>query len=274
MNNFAVYTGLLWLAVLMYIIAGILNAYGIIFRKENVERNSYRTVYAGLLIHSIGIGFWWTITGHGPYITRNEVLVSDAWIMISVFLVFKRYFPVISRASIIIIPATFLAMALGIFFAPEIRTLTPIFTSIWLIFHISFFKIALGSLLIALAFSIFYILKTRTKSKWLQSLPELKIIDLYAYRFSGFGFIFWAVAVLAGSIWAHQSWGRYWGWDPVETWALIAWVFWGFYLHMRRFFNWSGEKAAYLLIACFTISLIALFYTSHLETAIHLEYFK
>ena len=110
--------------------------------------------------------------------------------------------------------------------------------------------------------------------RWLQRLPDLDTIDTYAYRFVGFGFIFWAIAVLTGSIWAYQSWGRFWGWDPVETWSLITWISFGIYLHLRRFYGWKGEKAAYFFIACFFISVISLFFTPYLESSIHSGYSK
>lgn len=273
-RSFAIYTGMHWAAVFVYILATIANVYGIIFRRERVETISCRLAVAGLLVHSAAIAYWWNIAGHGPYMTRNEVLSSDSWIMLTMFLLFRRYFPKIRPASIIVFPGAFLLIAMGLFFSPEIHTLTPIFTSIWLIFHIGFYKIAVGTIIIAFAFSLFYLLKKRTGFAWLERLPDLAGIDLYAYRFAGFGFVFWAIGMLAGSIWAYQSWGRFWGWDAVETWSLITWGMLGLHLHLRRFFNWRGEKAAYLYIVCFLLSITAVFFLSHLTTSIHSEYFK
>ena len=111
------------------------------------------------------------------------------------------------------------------------------------------------------------------RAAWLTRLPEQDRLDLYAYRFTGFGFVFWGIAMLAGSIWAYNSWGRYWGWDPVETWSLVTWLMLGIYLHLRRFFRWSGPRAAWLLVACFAMSLFALFVASHMGSSIHAEYF-
>ena len=148
------------------------------------------------------------------------------------------------------------------------------FRSIWLVIHIGLYKISLATLIIALAFSLFYLMKRRSNAPWLLRLPDLPMIDVYAYRFAGFGFIFWTIGMLAGSIWAYQSWGRFWGWDPVETWSLITWIVFGIYLHLRRFFGWQGERAAWFYLGCLVLSLLALFYTSHLNTSIHMEYFR
>jgi len=270
----AIYIGLMWLAVFFYVLATTANVAGLIFRKEKAEVFSYRLAVSGLLLQSVAIAYWWRIVGHGPYMAPSEVLSSDAWIVMALFLAFRRMYPKIRPASIFIFPATFLLQALGLFFNPGIRTLPPTFRSIWLIFHIGFYKVALATIIIASAFSLFYILKKRSAAPWLQRIPEPAVIDVYAYRFAGFGFIFWAIAMLAGSIWAYQSWGRFWGWDPVETWSLVTWLIFGIYLHMRRFFKWQGERAAWLYIICFMVSLLALFYTSHLNTSIHLEYFR
>ncbi len=271
----AIYVALNWLAVFCYVAATIANVSGVVFRKEVVERRSYYPAWLGLLVQSIAIIYWWRIVGHGPYMAPSEVLSSDAWITMVVFLVFMRCFPRIRLASVIVFPVTFLLIALAIFYNPGIRSLPPTFGSIWLVLHISFYKISLGTLVIALAFSIFFLLKNdRVPSAWMQRLPEPDSIDLYAYRFTGFGFIFWAIGMLAGSIWAYKSWGRFWGWDPVETWSLITWLMFGVYLHLRRFFRISGRFAACLFIFCFILSLVSLFVTSHMGSSIHAEYFQ
>jgi len=271
----AIYVGLNWLAVVCYVAATIANVSGVLFRKEIVEQRSYWPAWAGLAIHSAAIVHWWRIVGHGPYMAPSEVLSSDAWITMVVFLVFLRFFKRIRPASVIVFPAVFLLVALSNFYNPGIRSLPPTFASIWLILHISFYKIALGTLVISLAFSIFLLLKQRpSPSAWLQRLPDLDGIDTYAYRFAGFGFIFWAIGMLAGSIWAYKSWGRYWGWDPVETWSLITWLLFGTNLQLRRFLRWGGSNAAWFFIFCFIISLVAKFITSHMGSSIHAEYFK
>ena len=165
-------------------------------------------------------------------------------------------------------------MAIGIFTRPEIKDLPPTFRGIWLVLHIAFYKIALSALVVALAFSVFYLLRVRGRLAWLRSLPELPAVDLYAYRFAGFGFVFWAIGMLAGSIWAYQSWNIFWNWDPVQTWSLVAWVLFGIYLHLRRFYGWSGVRAARLYVLCFFIAVVAIFLTPAIESSIHAGYFK
>ena len=275
MNDVAIYVAINWLAVFCYVIATVTNVSGVIFRKDVLERRSYWVAIVGLAVHSLAIAYWWRIVGHGPYMAPSEVLSSDAWITMVVFLVFMRLYPRIRPASVVVLPAVFLMIALANFYTPGIRSLPPTFGGIWLVLHIGFYKISLGTLVIALAFSLFFLLKDRTApAAWMQRLPETESIDLYAYRFAGFGFIFWTIGMLAGSIWAYRSWGRYWGWDPVETWSLITWVIFGMYLHLRRFFRMSGTGAALFFILGFVLALVSLFVTSHMGTSIHGEYFQ
>lgn len=263
-----------WTAVVIYIFATLANTYGLIFEKAKFERFSYWLIIAGLLVHSGALAYRWLVAGHGPYMVKYEVLSSNAWTALVIFLIFTKVFPRIRPASIFVFPGAFLLLAIGIFVNPEIRRLPPTLSSIWLVLHVTFYKIALGTLIIALAFSVFYLMKNRNKMLWLSRLPDLKALDLFAFRFVGFGFVFWAIGMLSGSIWAYQSWGRFWGWDPVENWSLFTWALFGMYLHLRRFFSWQGRKAAFLYIFCFTVALTALFFTPVLNSSIHAEYFR
>lgn len=273
-GSFAVVTGIHWGAVVFYAAATVLAGYGNWFSKERLERWGHATVWTGVLLHTAGLALWWRITGHGPYVDQFEVLSAYAWALVVGFALFVRFYPGIRVAAILVYPATFSMIALGIFSRPEIKTLPPTFRGIWLVLHILFYNFALCALIIALAFSIFYMGRRRGRLQRLRALPDLAEIDLYAYRFAGFGFVFWAIGMLAGSIWAYQSWNIFWNWDPVQTWSLVAWLLFGIYLHLRRFFGWSGERAARLFIVCFVVVLVALFVTPVIETSIHAGYFK
>lgn len=268
------FVGANWAVVLMYVLATIINATGVMFKKERSEIVSYWLAGGGLVLHTLAIIYLWAEVGHGPYMAPNEVLSSDAWMVIACFFIFLKIYPRIKSVSIIAFPAAFLMLALSMFYNPGIRTLPASFRSVWLVIHIGLYKIALATLLIACAMAVLYLLKKRCASEWLQRMPTLETLDIYSYRFAGFGFIFWTIGMLAGSIWAHQSWGRFWGWDVTETWSLITCLMFAAYLHLRRFFGWKGTRAAWFFIACFVISLVTLFGMATLSGSIHSEYFK
>lgn len=268
------YVTAIWIVVIVYVLTTIANVAGILFEKRRLERLSHVGAWTGLLLHSIVIVIWWRQVGHGPYMAPSEVLSSDSWMVMIGFLIFLRLYPRIRETSLVAFPAGFLLLALSLFYDPGIRTLPTTFRSVWLVIHIGLYKVALATLVIGVAFSIFYLWKSRKSSSWLERLPDCATLDTYAYRFAGFGFIFWTIGMLAGSIWAYQSWGRFWAWDPVETWSLVTCLLFGLYLHLRRFYRLQGAWAARFFICCFLVSLLAIFVMSHLSTSIHSQYFK
>jgi ABC-type transport system involved in cytochrome c biogenesis permease subunit len=273
-GSFALVTGLHWAAVLVYAAVTLLVTAGAFFGRERLERAGHGAAWLGVLLHAAGLAAWWRMVGHGPYVDRFEVLSSYAWVLVVGFALFARLFPGIRAAAMVVYPAAFSMVALGLFARPEIKQLPPTFRGIWLVLHIVFYDIAFCALVVALAFSVFFMLRARGRLAWLRALPELPAIDLHAHRFAGFGFVFWAIGMLAGSIWAYQSWNIFWNWDPVQTWSLLAWVLFGIYLHLRRFFGWQGERAARLFVACFLVVLFSLFVAPILEDSIHSGYFR
>jgi cytochrome c-type biogenesis protein CcsB len=94
-------------------------------------------------------------------------------------------------------------------------------------------------------------------------LPASAVLDRMAYRTIAFGFPIWTFAVIAGAIWAQDAWGRYWGWDPKETWAFITWVIYAGYLHARATAGWKGTRAAVVALVGF-VSLLITYYAVNL----------
>lgn len=262
-----------WIAVLLYISSSILFMYGLIFKKEKSLNSGWIVSLSGLIPHSIALGIRWFVQGHGPYMIKYEVLSSNAWICIVMFLVISRKIPRLKAAGGIVVAVSFIAMTAGLFTNPDIKMLPPSLRSIWLLIHVLFNKLAAASLLIAFSASVLYLLKEKKGEAQLFSLST-HMLDLYNYRFAGIGFFFWTITIIAGAIWANQSWGRYWGWDPVETWSLVTWLLLGFYLHMRVFYRWSGRKAAWAMILCFSVSVLTIFIIPMVVESLHTQYFQ
>jgi cytochrome c-type biogenesis protein CcsB len=79
-------------------------------------------------------------------------------------------------------------------------------------------------------------------------LPSAEVLDSLAYKMIAFAFPIWTFAVIAGAIWAQQAWGRYWGWDPKETWSFVTWTVYAGYLHARSTAGWKGRRAAIIAL--------------------------
>jgi cytochrome c-type biogenesis protein CcsB len=94
-------------------------------------------------------------------------------------------------------------------------------------------------------------------------LPPAAVLDRLAYRTIAFAFPIWTFAVIAGAIWAQRAWGRYWGWDPKETWSFVTWTIFAGYLHARSTVGWKGRRAAVLALIGF-VSLLVTYYVVNL----------
>jgi cytochrome c-type biogenesis protein CcsB len=102
---------------------------------------------------------------------------------------------------------------------------------------------------------------TRPSSRRL--VPSAAGLDRLAYRIIALAFPIWTFAVIAGAIWAQEAWGRYWGWDPKETWSFITWVIFAGYLHARATSGWKGRRAAVIALVGF-VSLLITYYAVNL----------
>jgi len=263
-----------WIAVSIYVISTIFFAYSVSFKKTSPLNTGVMAAMIGLIPHAIAIAIRWNVSGHGPYMSKYEVLTSHSWVAIVMFLLIVWKIPKLRAAGVVILPLSFLMMTIGLFTNPDISLLGPTLSGVWLVIHVIFNKLSAGGIIIALASSVLYLLKNKNEQKeFYQKLPSLEVLDAYSYKFIGFAFIFWTITVVAGSIWANQAWGRYWGWDPIETWSIITWLLFGLYLHLRHFFKWKGIKAAWLLIACFLSAIMSLYFIPFIIDTLHSSYF-
>jgi cytochrome c-type biogenesis protein CcsB len=141
--------------------------------------------------------------------------------------------------------------------------LVPALHSYWIWIHVTTMTVAIGSYIVAAVLTGLYLIADRHARRnpadpdagfgaVLHRLPPADALDRLSYRTVIFAFPIWTFAVIAGAIWADQAWGRYWGWDPKETWAFITWVVYAGYLHARATAGWRGRKAAYIQLAGFT----------------------
>ncbi len=145
-----------------------------------------------------------------------------------------------------------LGTAITVLYRPS-APLVPALKSTWLAIHVSAAIVSGGVFLLANAIAATYLILDRMeqrggRSEWAKKLPTLEVLDQLSYRLVAFVFPLWTFAVIAGAIWAESAWGRYWGWDPKETWAFITWVAYAAYLHARVTAGWRGRKAAWLCL--------------------------
>jgi cytochrome c-type biogenesis protein CcsB len=140
--------------------------------------------------------------------------------------------------------------------------LVPALQSYWLSIHVTAMTLATGIFFVAAVLGVVYLAADRYQRRVaagraepgngiMRRLPSTEQLDRLTYRTIVFGFPVWTFGVIAGAIWADQAWGRYWGWDPVETWAFITWVIYAAFLHARATAGWRGRRAHYIQLLGF-----------------------
>jgi len=97
------------------------------------------------------------------------------------------------------------------------------------------------------------------KKRLLAMFPEPVILDELGYQMTLFGFLFLSIGIISGAVWANSAWGRYWGWDPKETWSLVTWFIYATMLHARLMRGWRGKRIAYLSLVGFAAVLFTYF---------------
>ena len=130
--------------------------------------------------------------------------------------------------------------------SPDPRQLMPSLKSYWLAFHVTAMFISYALLALAFTFSVMYIMRAYGMRSMERIDPKfnLKFLDELSYKLVLVAFPVLTLGIFLGAVWADQAWGRYWGWDPKETWALITWLIYLAYLHLRMQWNWTGFRSA------------------------------
>lgn len=230
-NRLSYYYAIVGLIMILLLIQQIL--------KERKWRNyiikfAFVLVGIGFLAHTVGLMGRWFISGHAPWSNAYESVIYIAWATILAGFIFSRK-SLMTVAATAILSSLLLMVAALNWLDPEITNLVPVLDSYWLIIHVaiitaSYGFLALGALLGLLNLILMVIQSSTNKSRIVASLKELTFINEMSITT---GLFMLSVGTFLGGIWANESWGRYWGWDPKETWALASMLIYIFVLHMR-----------------------------------------
>ncbi|RZS90498.1 cytochrome c biogenesis protein CcsA [Aquimarina brevivitae] len=186
------------------------------------------------ILHTAGLIIRWYVSGHAPWSDAYESMIYVAWATLALGLAFGR------KSNLTIAATTFVA-AIILFFAhqnwtdPAIANLQPVLDSYWVLIHVSIIvgsygPFFVGAILGILALLLMILTTTDNKKRMDITIKELTIINEMALTI---GLVMLTIGNFLGGMWANESWGRYWGWDPKETWALISIMVYAFVIHMR-----------------------------------------
>ena len=223
-------------------------------------------IATGFLFHTLGLGIRWYISGHSPMSNGYESMLFISWVTLLAGLIFSRK-SLLTLAATSVLGGLTLMVAHLSFMDPEITNLVPVLRSYWLTLHVSVITgsygfLGLGAILGLVVLVMMLFVQPDNRERISAVIDELTVIN---YRTLTLGLYFLTIGTFLGAIWANESWGRYWGWDPKETWSLITIIVYTLVTHSRMI---PGMKDTY------TFNLLSLFaFSSVLMTYFGVNYY-
>ncbi len=207
--------------------------------------------------------------GRVPWSNMYEFAMTGTLMIVLVYLVVLIRYDLRFLGTLISGLAVVLLGGSAVTFYVQVVPLVDPLRSVWLVIHV--FVASLSTAFFALAFglSVLQLMQSRRERlallpdskplarglRFLRTLPGADVLESLAYRFAIIGFAFWTFTLIAGSIWAQDAWGRYWGFDTKEVWTFVIWVLYAGYIHARATRGWRGNRSAWLSIIGFTAVL-------------------
>jgi cytochrome c-type biogenesis protein CcsB len=268
----------------------------IILQKETPGFWSHNNIgFFGLVLSTIVITLQlvlrWIDSGHFPLSNLYESLLFLAWGLLMIYIFIEQSFQ--NRTlGVLVVPIILSIIAFTEFSLPNelqlSKPLVPALQSNWLFMHVSVMMLSYAALLFGSISSMLYlvgfflfknsqqlsisdeaVLQSQFKEIGMGKTQNLVRLDEISYRLIGIGFCFLTLGILSGAVWANETWGTYWSWDPKETWALITWLTFAIYLHTRFIKGWEGQKPAWIASIGFFIIWICYLGVNLLGSGLH-----
>lgn len=251
MSLTSIETPLFWLAVVAYAFAVLTVTSSLIFKKPSAAAWSWRLSWAAFAFHSASIAVRWIAAGRLPYVLDYENIVMGTWVVTLLYLAVGLCWRQLRLAGVGVLPFVLLSLGVASTLPSAITPVTAPYRSIWLGVHVTFAWATYAAYTVCASFAFLELMKGRADSQrfaWLERFPEPEVLAERTLKYVGYGFLVNGVMIASGAIWAHDLWGAYWQWDPVETWSLLTWLAYGLYLHAYYTLGWRGKRLAWIAI--------------------------
>lgn len=254
---------LLWIACLGYVAAAFAA-----WRRPDAGRALLLLLAGALAVHTAAIAVRWVRVGHGPFTTMYEILSSNVWSLALVYAVAAACVPALRATARVVLPVLLMMAAWMLAVDAGPGHFPATYTTSLLYIHTLFGKLFLGLALVAVGLAGIVVAR-RWRPGVAAALPACARLDELAYRFLAAAFAFETLMLIVGAIWAQDAWGRYWAWDPLETWAFLTWLAAAFALHLRAARRPPPAVAAGLILAVFTLAFLTFFGVPFVSTSPH-----
>ncbi|GAA2720540.1 c-type cytochrome biogenesis protein CcsB [Actinocorallia aurantiaca] len=223
-------------AVLVTVFGWLLHAGGVVARGLSVSRWPWGNMYEFVVAICLA-----AVTAYLVLLVRSKARFLGTFVMLAAVLGMG-------------------AATIWLYQAPG--ELVPALKSYWIAIHVGAAIVASGGFTVGFVAALLYLAAARHEEKGgtglLDRLPKAEVLDGLSYKATMFVFPVWTFAIIAGAIWADEAWGRYWGWDPKETWSFIVFAIYAGYLHARATAGWKGRKAAVVSVVAYAALLFNL----------------
>jgi ABC-type transport system involved in cytochrome c biogenesis permease subunit len=229
-------------------------------RAERLGRMAVALTILGALLHAFSVLTRGLAAGRWPWGNMYEFASAICLVGVVAWLVVLRRqaSPQLRQMGLfVLLPVVLLMFIGGTVLYAEAAPVVPALRSYWLAIHVSAVSVASGLLLVAGVASAMFLRRPTA------------LLDRVAYRVTVVAFPIYTFAVIAGAIWAEAAWGRFWGWDPKETVAFVAWVAYAAYLHARATAGWRTRRAAWINVAGFAVLIFNLFFVNLVTAGLH-----
>ncbi len=269
---FSSQSAVMWMSAL-FVLATAFYFAGLIADSEFIQKTGSALTWSALVMGFTGLMVRWYESylidpefGHIPVSNLYEVFILFCVITGLLYLYYEgRYRSRALGGFVLLVISAAVGFLLWYSFdrgADKIMPLVPALKSYWMKIHVPANFIGYGSFALAAMVSVAYIMKSWALEKNPQGLvakrlPSLEMLDDVTYKSIALGFAFFTIATILGAMWAAEAWGGYWSWDPKETWALIVWLNYAAWLHLRFSKGWRGTQMAWWAIIGLFITLFA-----------------
>lgn len=233
------------------------------------------TLVLGTVILGAGVLLRGLAAGRVPWGNMYEFAITGSFLVAVAFLLLMRRYDL--RTFAVWITGVLLltvGLAVTVLYIPA-APLVPALRSPWLVIHVAAATLAAAFFTIGMVAASLYVVRDVADKRGVSTgrvvsrLPDTATLDRISYRVIAFGFPIWTFAVVAGAIWAEYAWGRYWGWDPKETWSLITWIVYAAYLHARTTAGWRGRRAAVISLVAYSTLIFNFFGVNIVFVGLH-----
>jgi cytochrome c-type biogenesis protein CcsB len=261
-------SAIMWMSAL-YVMATVTYIFALVVGSDFSGRVANALTWSATVMGTVGLMVRWRESylmgadiGHIPVSNLYEVFILFAIITALLYLTYERRY---NNRAIGAFVLTVISAAVGFILwyafgrdAHHIQPLVPALQSYWMKIHVPANFVGYGAFALAAMLGVAYLLMERRPHGLLaRRLPSLDVLDDIMYKAIALGFAFFTVATVLGAMWAAEAWGGYWSWDPKETWALIVWLNYAAWLHLRLTKGWRGRPLAWWAIVGLFVTLFA-----------------